>query len=289
MAMLAPLPARVPPPPTEHHAAPSLGHSARAAGALTAAAAAAVASSIGAPAVNNLTLDSNPSAATPSNTAALHESLAILGLVPVPNSGDGDCFWHAVQPWTRASPASARRSLSQWLEQRVAHPARSQGDLLAGCFTGEWHVQATVEAWPNCFPHGLLFLHAPTGRVIRFHAHHQPVTCSLLDIFAWPATLRSAPCILYTEAAGENQPGHFERLVPLMAPEKPLCAHSRKPQQSCLREDRNNRGVVPCMQGDMLQDAGSSASGDIPAAQCSPPCHAEQLILQMYTQTKVAT
>ena len=139
-------------------------------------------------------------------------------------------------------------------------------------------MQATVEAWPHCFPHGLLVLHAPTGRVIRFHAHHQPVTCSLLDIFAWPATLRSAPCILYTEAAGENQPGHFERLVPLMAPEKPLCAHSRNPQQSCLREDRNNRGVVPCMQGGMLQDAGSSASGDIPAAQCSPPCHAEQLM-----------
>ena len=86
-----------------------------------------------------------------------------------PNIGRGDCYWLATAPLSGLDAASARRHVAAWAA-RSDHPSRRELARLrrSGAPTTTTQVNASVQAMPTAFPHGLLVWHEPSRAGVLF-------------------------------------------------------------------------------------------------------------------------
>ena len=145
--------------------------------------------------------------ATAQHPDQLHGPDPLMVLTAVPNAGEGDCLWLSLADEI-GDARQGRERVAAWLRNHSDHPAHCEAQAVAsGALASEWHVNATVQAFPECFPQGLLVFHEPCAVVVQYQVGQSPRALAVRPRLSFT----SCPLLLYTE--GEASSGHFERLV----------------------------------------------------------------------------
>ena len=91
------------------------------------------------------------------------------GFQPLPNSGQGHCFWLSLTQNNKQEADRLREQVASWLKGYPRHPASPDGEpILAGCLTTEWHVDAAVQAGGGQLFRDLRVFHEPAGVLIKY-------------------------------------------------------------------------------------------------------------------------
>ena len=200
-------------------------------------------------------------------------SFHIGSLTPCQNEVEGDCCWHALQPFLSCPAADIKACVSAWIAKHPGHPSYPPTTVSASSFVSQWGLDAAVQAFHEHLPSGLVVFHCPTNLLVHYQACCAPhVMC--LDA-TLPLSFATSPSLLYTERNPDGV-GHFERLAyvpgtPFLCLSPPPCLCSASPLPHIFAgAGEGSRSSSQPHDTTQLDESSSQSTSPVHAAQPDP-------------------